>query len=101
MTLPDLGRALAGAEGAGEVDGATGTVEPGPGNVVGAVAGAVTRAVVAVVDPQVYSKAKDDSRLESSTLGKLVGPDKDPRKGWKQTVHRVSNLESANDNIPS
>lgn len=98
MALPALGRALAGAEGGGELGGAAGTVEPGAGNVVGAVAGAVTGAVVAVVAPQVYSKAKDEAgkawtKFQTGVehLGKLAGPDKDPRKGWKQTVHRVAN----------
>jgi hypothetical protein len=99
MALPALGRALAGAEGGGEAGGEGGTVvEPGGGTVVGALVGAAVGGVLAVVAPQVYSKAKDEAgkawtKFQTGVghLGKLAGPDKDPRKGWKKTVHRVAN----------
>jgi RHS repeat-associated protein len=98
IALPALGRALAGAEGGAELGSAAGTVEPGGGNAVGAVAGALAGAVVAVVAPQVYSKSKDEAgkawnkfKTGVEHLGKLAGPDKDPKNGWKDTVRRVAN----------
>jgi hypothetical protein len=100
MVLPILGRALAGGEGGAEGGGAIGTVEPGGGNLVGAIIGAVAGAATAALAPTLYSKAKDEAgkawqKFETAKehLGspnKLGGPDKDPRRGWKGTVRRAA-----------
>jgi hypothetical protein len=112
LTMPLVGRAIVGAEEGAEGGGAAGTVEPGGGNLVGAVVGAVAGAVVAAAAPTMYAKAKDEAskawqkfktaheHLTSSE--KLGGPDKDPRRGWKQTVRRIADsMDEHADRITS
>jgi RHS repeat-associated protein len=97
LALPLLARAGAGALEGGEAGGAAGTVEPGGGNLVGAIAGTVLGATVAALAPNIYTKTKDalsDVGTHLSTaidhLGKLNGPDQNPnpRQGWKDTVRK-------------
>ncbi len=96
--LPLIGRIIVGGEDGAEVGTGLGSAEPGGGNAVGAVAGAVAGAVTAALAPAVYSKAKDEAakgwakfKTAIEHYGKLnSSPDKDPRKGWKNTMRRVA-----------
>ncbi len=98
MALPILARAGVGAMEGGEGGFAVGTAEPGPGNVLGAAAGALVGAGIAVAAPQVYEKSKAEAgkawtKFASAVehAGKLKGsPDRDPRNKWKQTMRRVA-----------
>jgi hypothetical protein len=98
MALPIIGRAIAGLEGGAEVGAGAGTIEPGPGNVAGAVVGALVGTVAAVAAPSAFAKSKaalETARKHFETAvghltspGKMGGPAKDPRRGWKTTVKR-------------
>jgi hypothetical protein len=66
--------------------------------VEGAKDGAVIGAVVGALAPVVYTKTKEaltkvGSQVERALvhLGKLKGPDQNPRKGWKQSVRDAAN----------
>ena len=100
LALPILARAGVGALEGGEAGGAAGTVEPGGGNVVGALAGAAIGGAVAALAPTIYSQSKEalkkvGSQLERALdhVGKLNGPDQNPnpRGGWKQTIRDAAN----------
>jgi len=100
LALPLIGRAVLGATEGAEAGGAAGTVEPGGGNVVGAIGGAIIGGAVAALAPTIYSKSKDavqkvGSQVERALkhLEKLGGPDRNPnpRRGWKQTVRNAAN----------
>lgn len=91
-------RALLGAQEGGEAGAALGSAEPGGGNLVGAVIGVAAGAVTAALAPTIYSKSKDAAKAAASQveralshLGKLGGPDKEPRRGWRQTVRDAAN----------
>jgi hypothetical protein len=92
-----------------EAGGAAGTVEPGGGNLVGALAGAAIGGAVAALAPTIYSKSKDAIRdvgthLKTALdhLGKLNGPDQNPnpRRGWRDTVRKsADNISKQADKI--